>query len=251
MNNGFDFGFFDVFSDEVTKGNPVIIAAAKAIQMNPLRGAFFQAMGQMDVPITTNDFEIYARGKTSRNGTLSSEWDAVATSGLGIDPEVLKGLTKGHVLQLGSEIVIINEVNRANNTISVLKRGDANSTAAVHAANSTFEMIGSAYNDMDWDNIETANETTSVYTNYTQTIAEKIAITKLGELFARKGMDEHSTLALLVLEKEIRIAEQLAMASIRGVKNKAVVDGVSRSMSAGLISQLLDNNNGERFARSY
>ena len=66
----FEFGYFNEYSDPVTKGDPVIAAVAKVITPGIYEGALFQSMGPVSVPITSKTLEIYSRGQTSRDGVI-------------------------------------------------------------------------------------------------------------------------------------------------------------------------------------
>ena len=94
----------------------------------------------------------------------------------------LNGLTIGHVLDIGGEIVVISGISRSAGTISVYKRGDGGSTAAAHSSGAAFEVIGFAGNDTDLKNVESMTESTSKWENYVQTVFEVIDWTKHGEL---------------------------------------------------------------------
>ena len=243
----FNFGQFNEFSDSVTFKDPVVEAVAKAIQLGPFTGKFFEAMGAPEVTIATKEFKIFTRTQTSRNGAIDADWDNDDTTGLGVSDDALKGLTIGHVLDIGGEVVIISAVNRTNGTISVHKRGDGGTTAAAHTSGATFEVIGFAGADADLKNVESVTEQTTSWTNFVQTVFETIDWLKHGEL-VRQGLDSENAIQLLVREAEIRIARLLSTMSIRGVKAQATSVG-GRYMSAGMLYQLGDVTN--RGARRY
>ena len=64
----FNFGQFNEFSDSVTLADPVVEAVARAIQLGPFTGKFYEAMGAPAVSLTTKEFKIYSRTLTPRNG---------------------------------------------------------------------------------------------------------------------------------------------------------------------------------------
>ncbi len=243
----FAFGQFNEFSDSVTIGDPTIEAVARAIQLGPFTGKFFESMGAPMVSLAQKEFKIYSRTKTSRNGTIDAAWDIDDVSGLGVADNPLKGLTIGHVLDVGGEIVIISAINRSAGTISVHRRGDGGSTAATHAQDATFEVIGFAGNDTDLKNVESMTEATGTWSNYVQTIFEAIEWTKHAEL-VRQGLSDANASVLLIREAEVRVAELLSKMAVRGVKAQAT-SSVGRYMSAGLLAQLADTVN--RGARTY
>ena len=90
----FAFGQFNEFSDSVTIGDPVIEAVARAIQLGPFHGKFYEAMSAPQTSITQKEFEIYTRTKTTRDGaTGAAAWGADATTGLSINADSIKGKT--------------------------------------------------------------------------------------------------------------------------------------------------------------
>lgn len=243
----FNFGQFNEFSDSVTFKQPVVEAVARAIQLGPFTGKFYEAMGAPAVTIATKEFKIYSRTQTSRNGAIDANWDNDDVSGLGVTDDALKGLTIGHVLDIEGEVVIISSIDRTNGTISVHKRGDGGTTAAAHTSGATFDVIGFAGSDADLKNVESANEQTKEWSNYVQTVFETIDWLKHGEL-TRQGLDSANAVQLLVREAEIRVARLLSAMAIRGVKAQATSGG-GRYMSAGLLAQIGDVTN--RGARRY
>ncbi len=246
----FEFGQFNEYSDSVTFADPVIAAVAKAINLGPWVGQFYEAMAALPVTLTTKEYEVYNRSKTSRNGVVGAGgWDDDDTTDLTVPAAFAKGVTKGHVIQVGDEIMVIASVDRTNNQIDVLKRGDAGTNAAAHSANDVIEVIGFAGSDTDLKDVEGVTETTSKYVNCIQTVFEVLDWTKHGEL-VRKGMTDAQAQSTLITEAEIRVAEMLAIMSIKGHKNiPANSDG--RYMSAGLLQQLTDTNGGTRAPLTY
>ena len=246
----FEFGQFNEFSDSVTFADPVIAAVAKAIDLGPFTGKFYEAMGAPQVSLLTKTFEVYGRTKTSRNGVVGTGgWDNDDTTGLAVPAAFAKGVTKGHVIRVGSEVMVISAVDRTNNAISVLARGDAGTSAASHLANAAIEVIGFAGNDNDLKDVEGMTETTTKYVNAIQTIFEVIDWTKHGEL-TRKGLTDAQAKAMLITEAERRVAEMLATMAINGYK-RIPTDNTGRYMSAGLIQQLTDTASGTRTPLTY
>ena len=234
----FIFGQFNEFSDSVTFHDPVVEAVARAIQLGPFTGKFYEAMGAPATTIATKEFKIFSRTQTSRNGTLDAAWDADDTSGLGVSDDALKGLTIGHVLDVGGEVVIIKEIDRSAGTISVYSRGSGDTAAAAHDSGTSFNVIGFAGKDSDLGKVESVFEETREWSNYTQTVFETIDWLKHGEL-VRQGLESSNAIQVLVREAEIRIAKMLSSMAIRGVKVKGSDNGMPY-MSAGLLAQLGD-----------
>ncbi|MDD4817306.1 MAG: DUF5309 family protein [Victivallaceae bacterium] len=243
----FYFGQFNEFGDSVTIGDPVVEAVARAINLGPYVGKIYQAMGAPMATLTEKAFKVYNRTKTSRGGAIDANWDNSATTDLAVGDDALKGITVGHVLKIGTEVVIVKSVDRTNGQIDVHKRGDGGSSAAAHTSGDTFKVIGFAGSDTDLKNVESVNEATEEWENYVQTVFETIDWTKHAEL-VRKGLDSGNAILVLVREAEIRIAEILASMAVNGVKAKAT-GSTERYMSAGLLAQLNDSSN--RGARRY
>lgn len=241
----FNFGQYNEFSDSVTFGDPIVEAVARAINLGPFEGRFFEAMGAPVASLTQKEFKIYSRTQTSRNGTIGTgAWNNSSASGLSVNSDSLKGLTVGHVLDIGGEVVIIKSVNRTANTIDVHKRGDGGTAAAAHTAGATFEVISFAGADEDLKNVESMYEATTEWSNYVQTVFETIDWLKHGELM-RQGLSDANAINTLIREAEVRIARILATTAVRGVKAKPV-NGAGRYMSAGLLVQLGDLTRGAR-----
>ena len=248
----FNFGMVTEFDDPNSIHDPIVLAAAKAIQLPRFKGVLYQLMGAPQAPITQKTFEIYSRSKSTRNGVIgdgvSTGWAISATTGLAMTAAAIKGLTVGHVLQVGSEVVQVKAVDRAANTIDVKGRGLGGTTDAAHAVNDPFTVIGFAGLDSDLKNVESISESTLKYTNYTQTVFELLDWEKGAEL-ARKGLEMAKVVAILRQEATLRIAEMLSMMAVYGYKQGG--SSAVSWMSAGLLTQLADDAGGTRPVLSY
>lgn len=240
----FNFGRFNEFTDVLSIADPVMMAAAKAIQLGPWTGAFFQACGAPTTTIATKAFKVYNRTKTSRSGVIgASNWDDDDTTGLAMPATALAGLTIGHIIRVDDEYLRITAIDRDNNTISV-QRGAMGTTAAAHTGGTAFKFVGSAYSDLDLKNVEAMSESTKTWTNGVQTIFEVVEWTKHGEL-VRKGLTPEQATALLIQEAEMRVAEMLALIAIHSRKN--IPENYNAPFStAGLLQQLTDTDGGNR-----
>lgn len=247
----FEFGQFNEFSDSVTISSPTVMATAKAIELGPYVGAFYQSMQAPEVTLKTKDFKVYTRSKTAREGIVGgSGWTINAVSDLPLDSGMIAGLTVGHVLQVnGGEVVIVKDVDRSANTIDVYERAAGSTTAATASSGTVVKVTGFAGADTDLKNVTAMSETTSEYLNYVQTVFEAVEWTKHATL-VRQGMSPAQATFTLLREAAIRVAEMLASMSILGHK-QAAATSATRSMSAGLFSQLADTNSGKRTVLSY
>ena len=248
----FSFGTFSQYDDPTTTGDPVVAVAAKAITLPRNRGAFYQACGSPQIGIDTIEFDIYSRSKSTRAGTVGSVgWvDAVATTSLPIDATSIKGLTVGHVLKVESEIVIVKTTDKSANTIDIYARGAGGTTAAIHAADAAYSVIGFAGKDTELKNVESVFESTGIYKNYIQTVFESLDWETKGQILARKGLVNNNIISILTQEAAFRVAELLASMSILGVKQVGASAG-SPYMGAGVLAQLADTAGGNRPVLSY
>lgn len=238
----FNFGQIDEFTDPVSNGDPVILVAAKAVELGAFNGVFYQSMGAPSMAIDQKRFDIYSRTKSARDGVIGdgagNGWAATGTTALPMTAAAIRGLTVGHVLQVENETVIVKSVDRAANTIDVHARGAGGTTAAAHADVKAFSVIGSAGNDLDLKNVEGVTESTHLYSNFVQTVFEALDWTKHAEM-TRKGMSPERATLIMVREAEIRVAQMLSRMSIHGRK-QAAGGAANRYMSAGLFAQLTD-----------
>lgn len=245
----FEFGYFTEFSDPVTKADPVVAAVAKAIELNQWTGKVYESMGAPSVQLSSKEYEVYTRSKTARVGAVGTGgWDDTKTADLPVSADFAKGITRGTVLEVGDEAVIVKTVDRSANTISVFQRGDGG-TAAAHTAADPIRVIGFAGNDTDLKDVEGYHEKTAVYKNFVQSVFEIIDWTLHGE-YMRKGMTDAQAKATLIREAEIRVAELLSMMAVNGYKLDSQ-NGKTRYMSAGLLRQLADNAGGTREILTY
>lgn len=246
----FDVGQVNEFYDPNSKADPVILVAAKAINLPRNKGAFYQAMSAPQMSITQKEFEVRSRSKTIRDGKIgSTPWDADDTAGLSVDAESVKGITVGSQLKIGNEVVIVSAVSRAAGTIDVFGRGFGGTTAAAHDAGSAFLVIGYAGRDVDLKKVDSQHEQTIIYKNGVQTIFHAIDWTKHGTL-TRKGITPAQAQLIIYQEEMYKVAEDLARMALYGVKH-IPANYNDPFGSAGLFSQLLDNVNGSRPILTY
>lgn len=244
----FGIGLITEYDDAVSINDPMVMVLAAAIQLAALQGVFFQAMGAPAEAITKRKFEVYGRSLTTQTGVIgdgaAGGWNDSDTTGLAMSADEIKNLTVGTVIQVASEVVIVKKVDRSANTIDVWKRGAAGTSAAAHADQVAYTVIGYAADDTDLKNVESFAESTHKYENYAGTIFETIDFAKMEEILGRKGLTENQ---ILTLRKEamLRVAAKLAYMSINSPK-EAGNGTTQKYMSAGLLSQLTDTAGGSR-----
>lgn len=243
----FELGEQTEFDDANSIADPVALALASAITLPKTKGVFWQMCALLTEPIAQRAFKIYNRTQSTRNGTTGAWADGVATTNLPITAAA--GLIQGLVLEIEDEIVQIKSVNTTANTIDVVARGVAGTTGVAHSDLTEFTVIGSAINDTDLKTLESVNEVTGEYENFFQTAAEVIDYTQGADYDETKGLSEPK---MTILQKEAmyRVAEGIAVASIRGKKQKGAKNGVAW-MTAGLLIQLKSDAGGLRPVLTY
>lgn len=247
----FLFGTHTEFDDSVSFGDPVVAVAARAINLARNKGAFYQATGAPQLGIDTEEFEIYSRSKTTREGTVGvGGWNDTNTTNLPVDATSIKGITAGHVLKVEDEVVVLSAVDRSANTVDVFARGAGSTSGAAHLAAVSYKVLGYAGKDTMLKNVESIYETTGKYTNYIQSIFETLDYEYKGKILSRKGLAGNLVTNILTKEASYRVAEMLATMAIWGEKQLGSKSG-SPYMSAGLLSQLADNAGGTRPILAY
>ena len=235
----FDIGIFNDLSDTNTIADPIVLATASAIQLPFSKGRIWQDFKQFVDPVSTRKFDIYSRSETSRGGAIGDNWsDGTGTSGLKVADA--SGLNIGLTLKIESEVVWISAVDKVANTIDVV-RGVGGTTGVAHVDATAFSVTGSAIADEDLKDIGSISETTNIFTNYMQTVAEAIDFTKGGQLDKRDGLSD-AQLALLQQEAMLRAVRNMARTTVMGFKQEA--SGSVPWMTAGIIQQLSDSTGG-------
>jgi hypothetical protein len=195
-------------------------------------------------------YEIYDRSRTALTGTIGTGagtgWvDGTTTASLPMNATAIGILSIGDVLEVGTEQVIVKALDRTGNTIDVYARGHGGTTAALHADNVAFSIIGKAINDTDLKNVEAFAELSGKYTNYTQTFVELIENTFTDEISARKAFEQKPQ---LIKEAMDRMFRRLCLTTIKG--RPAVGTKIVPQTTAGILYQL-SNGGGVRTPLRY
>ena len=234
----FSIGTVTEFDDALSILDPAVLTAAKAVRLGAKKGAFWNALRSPSQGIAQRVFHIYGRSFTTRSGAIGgTAWDASATTGLTVSAALANVITKGHILKVDSEFVVVKSVDRTANTIAVFARGAGGTTAATHAIAASAMCIGHAGNDTDLKSVESFSESSNKYENYAQTIFEAVDTTLGEQLYGRKGLDGNP-IALLRAEAMNRVASYLASTAIFGLKQAGTA--TIPAMTAGLLQQLSD-----------
>ncbi|MBP8661506.1 MAG: DUF5309 family protein [Mesotoga sp.] len=237
---GFNIGLHTEYDDPISILDPLVLIAAKRVKMGAHKGALYNAMKAPTQSITQKVFQIYGRSFTERKGALrGSGWGSSATTGLPISDALANVITKGTVLKVGNELVIVKSVTRTAGagTIDVYARGAGGTTPATHAATDIATGISHAGNDTDLKSVESFSENSNGYINYAQTVFETIDYTKAQEIIGRKGLGE-ANIPQLQGEAMQRVANFLASTVLWSRKQEG--KKTLPSMTAGLFQQLED-----------
>jgi len=236
----FDIGTHTNYEDPVSILNPEILELAKAIQLGKLEAVIYNRIGAPSSPVTQEVFRIGQRSKTALTGTVGNGsgtgWaDGTTTAALPMQSTTINNLTVGSVIKVGSEVVVVQSVDRTGNTITVFARGAGGTTGASHADGTAFTIIGGAINDTDALNVEGMEEQTNAYENYVQLFYEVIKQTYTDENEARLYFDRNP---VIQQEALLRVYKKLAYATVLGVKQQG--SNTIPAMTGGILTQLSD-----------
>lgn len=241
-----DVGTHWHLDDATTIINPTILGMAAEINLGAFEGIIWNRLGPPSIE-KVNDYryEIYDRSRTALSGVIgdgaATGWvDSSTKNDLPMTQAACAVLTVGDVLEVGSEQVIVKSVDRTAYTIDVFDRGHGGTTAAAHADQVSFTVIGTAINDTDLKNVESFAEQSGKYTNYTQTFVELIEQTFTDEISARKAFEQKPQ---LIKEAMDRMFRKLCKTSIKG--RQAVGTKSIPQTTSGILHQL-SNGGGVR-----
>jgi len=122
-----DLGLHTTLSDANSKLDPEVIAVAKQVSPN-LSDAFGKVWDLFSVrqaPFETDKFQVLARTFTQPEVVVQAsgsgaDWDTNSDiTALPVSSGTIDRITIGDVLQVESEIVVVNSVDRSGNTIDV------------------------------------------------------------------------------------------------------------------------------------
>ena len=231
-------GVFTQYDDPANVIDPQILAVAAAAKLGPYEAVLWNRTQAPETAIVNDSFKIFDRTDSELAGSVgTSAWAENATTALPIDDQAAKSLAVGSVIKIESEIVVVKSIDRSAKTISVFSRGHGTTTAAAHAANTAFVVIGLAINDTDAHNVESKSESTVEWENYCQLIFEPIEWAFSSETEARKA---YETQPVLFAEALNRVFRTLARSTILGVAQKG--SAATPATTAGVLAQLTDTS---------
>lgn len=236
-----ELGLHYTLDDANSKADPEILAISKRITPHDSNdfGRVWELFGARAAAITTDEFEILKRQYTKPNITVTAggaglDWDNAADiTALPVTAADAAIITKGDVLLVDDEIVVIKSVDRGANTIDVFERGAGETTAAVHGVGAVDVLIIGNANIEGTVDVEAMVEETDVYTNYCQLVEEKIDLTKADSDQARKT---NQTVETYENEAMLRVKRKLARSSIHGTAR--VGSKTIAAMTRGLLGWL-------------
>jgi hypothetical protein len=236
----FDVGLHTHYDDPNTIIDPTILGMAAEINLGAWEGVIWNALSPQADAVNNFKYEIYDRSRTGLTGAIGTGagtgWvDNSDTTDLPMNATAIGILSVGDVVEVEDEQVIVSSVDRSANTIDVFGRGHASSTAASHADNTAFTIIGKAVNDTDLKNVEAFAERSGIYTNYTQTAVEIIEQTFTDTIQARKAFEQRPQ---LIREAMDRMFRRLSLTAVKG--RKAIGTASVPQTTAGVLQQLSD-----------
>lgn len=245
-----DVGLHTEFDDPTSIIDPQVLAFAADINLGKFEGQIYNRLSAPPVAVKQDKFEVGARTRTSLSGVIgdgaAGGWNNSATTNLAMQATQIAVLTVGMILQVEDEVVVVSDVDRSGNTIDVFERGAGSTSAASHADQVAFEVIGHAARDVDAKNVESLSEQTEAYENYCQLIFVPIEQTFTDRTEARKYYENNPQLKKEALDKVFRL---LSKNCVRGVK---VTGSDSKShLTAGILDQLSDTNGATRVPLRY
>lgn len=248
-----DVGTHTQYEDANSIIEAEILAFAEDIQLGAYEGKTYEAASAPLRPVTRQKFEVGGRGRTSLSGNIGDGvgggWNNSATATLAMTADAVAVLTVGSILEVGTsaEVVVVKSIDRTGNTITVHERGSGNSSAATHADQATFRVIGHAINDTDAKNVEHIAEQTEKYENYCQLFFVPVEQTEIDRHEDRRFIENmNEQLRREALDKFFRM---LSYAMVRGVKR--VGTAAIPPMTAGILDQLQDTAGGARTPLRY
>lgn len=241
----FNVGSFTMYDDSNSIADPTVLVAAKAIQLAPNKGAFYQSMSAPDAILKTVDFEIYNRSKQTRTGTLAAAITTTNETTITLDSTGVYGVTVGDIIVIDSEYMWISSITDRSAGTVVVTRAVGSTSAATHLNAATFTVVGNAINTANLKNVEAMAEATGKYTNYAQLITKVIEWDKEAEVLKRKGLSDEQIYLTLIKEATTRYVEDLSYTALHG-KKQIGTDGGVAYMTDGVFNQLADTASGGR-----
>jgi len=240
----FDVGVHTHLDDAQSVIPAQIRAMATEVKLGRYEGRAWSLMQPPERLVENHRFKIKDRSRTALSGLIGDGvgggWNSTDTTSLAMIAATVAVLNVGDVLEVESEQVVVKAVNAS--TIDVDQRGHGGTTAATHADQVAFTVIGQAINDTDASKVIAKAEQTGEYENYTQIIFEPIEQTFTDRIQAREAFAQNPTLIREALD---RVSRKLYRSCILG--RKQLGTNSIKQTSAGILHQLSDGG-GQRTA---
>lgn len=246
----FDVGLHWHLDDSASILEPQIRAVAAEINPGRYEGRVWNMLSAPERKVNHFKFITKDRSRTALSGVIGTGggtgWvNNSATANLPMSANAVAILTVGHILQIENEVVVVKSVDRSAFTIDVDMRGHGGSTAAAHADQTAFTIIGSAINDTDAKNVESFAEQTGEYENFVQTVFETIDQTFIDRIQAREAFEQNPALLREAMERLARKCYRMAIRGRKQAGTKTV-----KPTTAGILHQL-SNGGGVRTPLRY
>jgi hypothetical protein len=234
----FDLGMHWSLDDAESRVDPLILSTAADIPVGKNEGTIWSRLAIYPKTVDNFEFDIFDRSVTSISGVIGNGagtgWvDDTDTTDLPMTAAAINVLTVGHILEVGSEQVIVKAVDRSANTIDVVARGHGSTSGAAHVDGVAFSVVGAAINPDQLKNVEGFSELTGKFSNYCQRVVAVLDQEFDDEIQARKAIEQNPQ---LLMEAMNRVAKQCYSLSIKGVKSMKTK--TSPYTTAGILEQL-------------
>lgn len=189
--------------------------------------------------VPTTKYETYYKPARPRTGTIGA-WGAADTTGLEVPKATMDILDIGKAVKVGEEIVIVKNLDRDDNTISVFSRGAGWTTAAAHADGT--ELLVHSVAIPEGANIgEGLFQERQKTTNTVQLMEKQAKVTYTEAQQERKLAGD--LLDEKVQEEMEDLMEDLNNAAIYGAFDEGDPSGGIPAMTRGLINSILEGGN--------
>lgn len=189
--------------------------------------------------IETVKYETYYKPTRAR-AWLSWVWNNSAVTWLAVKADTTKILDMWMVLKIWNEVVVVKDINRTANTISVYSRGAGWTTATSHTDETAILIHTVAVPEGKVVGEGLFQEHTKS-TNTIQMFQKKVSATYTDAQARRKTMEDHLTDMEQQQFEELRIDQDVA--ALYGTYDEGDSDGTTPRMSRWIVNSILEWGN--------
>ncbi|MCB2178546.1 DUF5309 domain-containing protein [bacterium] len=161
-------------------------------------------------------------------------WDDSSTSGLAVDDA--SKFQDGHIILVGSEKMVVKDVDTSANTIEVYARGFGDTSAAAHTDDSVITIVGMARLEGDDADYGALTDISAPY-NFTSIFQKAIKVSGTMQAITQHGIDdEFMYQANKAVPHLLRLVERMAFYGER------VEGSAAAPRSAGGLDTFITNN---------